>query len=451
MTAFIKNAKALGTTKLRRDALAILSAGLSAINTKAAVRRAVSRRGKMLRVGHATYDLSSFRRVLVIAIGKAAFDAASELETILGRYVTDGLVLDVKGGALKRLTSRVGTHPFPSEANMKATGEILALLRDAREGDLIVMPISGGGSALLCWPNQLTCGEMAMITRTLMKKGATIEEMNTVRKHTSDILGGQAAAVAHRARIVGLIFSDVPGDDLPMVASGPTFLDTTTAADAAQVLAAYDLMRVCKLPSCDVKETPKDPALFARVENVLVVSNAVAAEAMRGAGTRRGYAARVLTTTLGGEARAEGARLAREPQPGEAVIAAGETVVTVRGGGTGGRNQELALGALAHVGDDALVLSCASDGVDNTPAAGAIADAVTRAAVKAKRLDPAAALRANDSYPFFAKAGAQIKTGPLDSNVSDVMLALRLPALPTGRAGGRQDAKPRAARRRTGK
>lgn len=425
MPGFVKNARALARTKLRRDALAILEAGLKAIDTRAAVKRAVSRRGTKLTVSGVVYDLARFKRVYVIAIGKAAFDAASELERILGSRITDGLVLDVKGGKLKRLASVVGTHPLPSPTNMKATGEIMALLKDARENDLVLMVVSGGGSALLCWPTELTCDQMALLTHAMMKKGATVEEMNTVRKHTSDILGGQAAALAHRAQIVGLIFSDVPSNDLSMVASGPTFLDATTVGDASGVLKKYDLLKACKLPACNLKETPKDSAAFAHVRNVLVVSNVIAAEAMRGAAEKRGYDARILTTTLSGEARDAGAMLAGEAKPGEAVIVAGETTVTVRGEGIGGRNQELALGALASVPEDGLVLSCASDGIDNSPAAGAIADTVTRAMVAKSHLDAKGSLAHNNSYPFFAKTDAHILTGVTGMNVSDLALALR--------------------------
>ena len=426
MPGFIKNARSLGTTKLRRDALAVFEAGLRAVHTPSAVRRMVSREGDVLTVGGEREDLSKARNVYVVAIGKAAFDAAKELEKILGDRITDGIVLDVKGGRLKHMTSRVGTHPFPSVVNRRATGEIVALLKEAGEGDLVIMVVSGGGSALLCWPTELTCSDLALLTRAMMAKGATIEELNTMRKHTSDVLGGQAAAIAFPARVIGLIFSDVPSNDLSMVASGPTFLDPTTVEDAQALLNKYDLLRVCRLPSCKLQETPKDPKVFSHVRNVLAVSNEAAAQAMHGEAERRGYRARILSTTLAGEAREVGQRLAREAAPGEAVIAAGETTVTLLGnGGKGGRNQELALGALEDVPEDGLVASCASDGIDNTPAAGAIADARTRASAARKRLDPSAYLARNDSFHFFKAAGAQIRTGVTGMNVSDLMLALR--------------------------
>lgn len=425
MAGFVKNAWWLGRTPLRRDALRILEAGLAAVETRAVIKRLVSLEGDRLMIAGETYDLSKVNRLLLVAIGKAAFEAGSALESVLGSRITAGFVLDVKGGHLRRMLSRVGTHPFSSETNKNATAEIVALLNGARADDLVLMVVSGGGSALLCQPTDLSCANLELITKTLMAKGASIEELNVVRKHTSDVLGGQLMAIAHPARVVSLIFSDVPTNDLSVVASGPTFLDTTTVAEAQAVLDKYDLLSACQLPSCHLKETPKDPALFAHVRNVRAVANAEAVEAMRTEATRLGYQARVLSDSFTGEARNVGERLAKEALPGEAVIAAGETTVTLLGSGKGGRNQEVALGALARIPEDGLVLSCASDGVDNGPMAGAMVDARLRAAVARKKMIPAAFLATNDAFAFFKKAGGHIRTGHTGLNVSDLMLALR--------------------------
>ncbi len=428
MGGFVKRSWWLGRTTLRRDALRILEAGLAAVETRTAIKRLVSVEGDRLVIAGEPYNLSKVRRLLVVAIGKAAFEAGKTLERILGPRIAAGFVLDVKGGSLRRLLCRVGTHPFSSEVNKHATAEIVSLLKDATAEDLVLMVVSGGGSALLCQPTDLSCADLELITKAMMAKGATIEEMNTVRKHTSDVLGGQLMAVAHPARVVSLVFSDVPTDDLSVVASGPTYADQTTAADAQAVLDKYELLKVCRLPACNLKETPKDPALFSHVRNVRAVSNAEAVDAMRGEAFRLGYHARVLSTALTGEARDVGVRLAEEVKPGEALIAAGETTVTLLGSGKGGRNQEVALGALSRVPEDALVLSCASDGMDNGPVAGAIADARVRETAGRKKLDPAAYLSTNDSSAFFTKAGGQIKTGKTGMNVSDLLLALRAPA-----------------------
>jgi len=421
----IRNTKALATTVLRRDALAVLEAGLDAVRTPEIVRSQIRRTGSKLTVGTRTWNLDAYDHVYVIGIGKAAFDAASELEKILGSRISDGVVLDVKSGPLKRMKSLAGTHPFPSMANMRATGEIMAILKHLDSRDLVITIVSGGGSSLLCWPFQLKCDDLTLMTQILMKKGAGIQEINTVRKHLSEIQGGQFARLAHPAEVIGLIFSDVPGDDLGVVASGPTVLDTTTVKDARAVLSRYDILKECRLPNCELRETPKDPVFFRRVTNILMVGNRVALAAMESEAKRRRYRTRIFSWTVSGEAREVGKMFAGLPEAGEMVLAAGETTVQVRGKGTGGRNQELALGALGSVGEDGLVLSCASDGIDNTPAAGAIADAVTVRAASRSRVRADAYLKNNDAYTFFQKTGGQILTGITGINVSDLLISAR--------------------------
>jgi len=412
-------------TNLRRDALAVLKAGLAAIRTREAVRRLCRLVGSKFSVNGNVFDLDGFRRVYVIGFGKAALETAEELEKILGDRITDGIVLDVKKAKLKRIKSVKGTHPFPSEANRVATGEMMEIVRQADSRDLIITIVSGGGSALLCMPHKLSCDDLTLLTRALMHAGATIEETNTVRKHLSEIQGGQFARLAHPATVLGLIFSDVPGNDIGVIASGPTVMDTTTVADARRIMKKYDLLKVCQLPSCQLRETPKDPTFFKGVTNVFLMSNVVAVDAMEVEAKRRGYATRVYSTSLTGEAREVGRLLAGLPRSREMVFAAGETTVTVLGNGKGGRNQEVALGALGTVDDDALVISCASDGIDNTPAAGAIADKETKAHVKDMRLRVDVALAKNASYVFFKKSGDQIVTGVTGANVSDLFIAAR--------------------------
>ncbi len=422
---FIANHSSLGKTKARRDALDILEAGLEAARTDKALRNVLKLKGNKLIAGRRVYDLAKFDHVYVIGFGKASRAAAAELEKMLGRRISGGIVLDVKGGNLKRIKSIVGTHPLPSMKNMRATGEIVKILEKAESKDLVIVIVSGGGSALLCRPSGIKCGELALVTKTLMRRGAEIREMNTVRKHLSEILGGQLVQMAHPATVLGLIFSDVPGDDMSMVASGPTVLDRTTVRDAAKVLVKYDIIKSCSLPGCDLRETPKDKNIFRRVHNILVVANGVAAEAMKARARRLGYKTRILSTSLQGEARAVGRKLASLPKQGEAIIAAGETTVTVKGHGVGGRNQELALGALGRIINGTLVASCASDGRDNSPAAGAIADALAKKTAQRLKLDVRGYLARNDSFPFFKKTGSRIMTGTTGINVSDLMVALR--------------------------
>lgn len=425
------NQKDLATTALRRDALKIVRAGFEAVETAAVVRRAVSRRGNVLKIGRRTYRLDRFERVFVIGIGKASFEAVRALEDILGSRITDGVVLDVKGGALKHTKSLVGTHPFPSHTNIRATAEILGIVKGTTAKDLVVAVISGGGSSLLCWPHQLECDDVTRITQLLMHRGATIHELNTVRKHSSEIQGGQLAWMAHPATVAGLIFSDVPGDDISMVASGPTVLDTTTVKDARRIMSKYDVLRLCRIAHCDLRETPKEPRFFERVYNVLLVGNTTAIQAMSLRARDLGYHPVVYTTTMDGEARDAGRLLATLLRPGEALIAAGETTVTVRGKGKGGRNQELALGALGALPEGGLVLSVATDGIDNSPVAGALVDDGVRRRAAQLKLRPERFLERNDSLTFFESVGSTIQTGVTGVNVSDVMLGL-LPNVPKG-------------------
>ncbi len=403
----------------------IVEAGLRAIDTKEAVRRAVKLQGNILEIQRRRYDLKKFDRVFVIGIGKAAHDAAQELERQLGTRISGGLVIDVKAGKLKRIKCVKGTHPLPSMKNVRATSRIIELVQGLSSKDLLVTIISGGGSALLAQPYQLKCEHLIKINEYLLKCGASIHEINTIRKHLSEVKGGQLAQLAHPATVASLIFSDVPGNDLSVIASGPTVMNQTTVKDARQVLKKYRVFEKCKVPYCEPVETPKEEKYFRKVRNYLLVSNQVAVEAMRAEAKRRKYRPRVLSTRLEGEARQVGTKLIRSARTKEALIAAGETTVKIKGKGKGGRNQEVVLGALTKLPQDTLIISVASDGIDNTPVAGALVDQTVIDLIQKKNLDPKTTLKNNDSYEFFKRLNCQIKTGMTGANVSDLMLVLK--------------------------
>jgi len=425
MKHIIKNHKSLATTQLRRHALQIIEQGLDAVNTKKIIKKTVKYSGNKLTIQGRKYDLTKFDNVFIIGIGKASYDAAKELENILGSRIANGVVIDVKNGGLKYVKSFAGTHPIPSETNAYATNRILEVLRRLNPDDLVIAIISGGGSALLSQPFQLRHDELSKVTNELLRCGASIHDINTVRKHLSLIQGGQLARLAYPATIAALIFSDVPGDNLDTIASGPTVLDKTTTDDAMEVLKKYKLLKVCKMPGCDLIETPKNPLYFKKVKNFLIVSNQTAVDAMKKEAKSLGYLPKVFSTTLQGEASIMGRELTKMVEPNQALIAAGETTVTVHGKGTGGRNQEFALGALPYLPKNTLVTSIASDGIDNSPVAGVILDAEVIKEIKKRRLKPEASLKRNDSYNFFAKLGNQVETGITGTNVSDLMLILR--------------------------
>ncbi len=419
----IANFSFLAATELRKHAFSIIEAGIKGVETKKALNRITRLDKDVLHVNGKKYHLKKYDEIFVIGIGKAALEAGRVLDSLLGSRITGGIILDVKKGRLKNIESIAGTHPFPSLSNMQATGKIMGILKHIKANDLLIAVVSGGGSALLSWPYAMKHEDMRYVIGSLMKKGARIKEINTVRKHLSEIQGGQFAKMAYPADIVGLIFSDVPGDDLSTVASGPIVLDPTTVQDARKVLKKYGLDK--KMAEDVFRETPKDPKFFTKVYNVLVVSNTLAAEAMKEKALSLGYKAKIFSTVIEGEARKVGKKLARLPQKGEAVIAVGETTVKVRGKGKGGRNQELVLGGLPFVPEDGILVSCASDGIDNTMAAGALADACLRDIAKRKKMEVEKYLSNNDSFHFFEKTGGQIMTGVTGVNVSDLMLSMR--------------------------
>jgi glycerate 2-kinase len=424
----IRNFEALATTPARTALLSIAEAGLQAIRTPEVVRHAVSCVGNTLTVSGVAYDLGEYKHVYILGVGKCAYDAAVELEALLGDRISDGLIIDVHTGeGLTRIRARTGTHPYPSAENIAYTKELLDLAATAGAHDLVLVIISGGGSALLCQPVTHSSVEEANVVKHLFKGGATIEELNTVRKHLSKARGGGIAAAAHNATVVSLLFSDVPGNDLHTIASGPTILDVSTLADAATVLEKYHADR-SGFSSKHLIETPKDAGLFLHVRNELVLTNETALVAMEARAKDLGYHVFIRDTELVGEARAAGKMIEEELRASAArtvLLYGGETTVTIHGPGKGGRNEELALGALADVADDELILSFASDGRDNTDFAGGIADVETKALANAQHLNAEDYLYTNDSFSFFHTLQQGVVTGYTGANVADLVIALK--------------------------
>lgn len=422
----IKNIDEIATTKLRKDALDILEEGYRAINTEKVITSNIRVEDGHLFIEERDINLNDYERVFFVGIGKCSADAAIILESILGDYLTSGIVVDVRGVVLQKIQSKVGTHPLPSEANIKATRSIKELLEDATERDLILTVISGGGSALLCLPHDIQCKLLIEITKTLMKKGATIEELNTVRKHLSLIQGGQFAKLAYPAKVVSLIFSDVPGDDIGTISSGPTVLDKTTKEDAEKILVKYDVLNVCKQPNCEVFETPKEEKYFAGVDNILLLTNKTALSAMKEKAEDLGYRAIIADSKVEGEARIIGKLVAQQAKNNTCLLYGGETTVTVEKEGKGGRCQEFILGALPYIKENSVIVAVASDGWDNTDVAGALGDNGILGEADRKGFDVNRFLKDNKSYDFFKLVNGHIKTGRIGSNVSDLYFTLTL-------------------------
>jgi len=436
-----------------RHALAeALSQALLAADPRTILRNKVKVRRNELEIGAFSFKLSEFRRVLVIGGGKASAGMALEIEQILDGWITGGSVnipaYTKPWPKSKRINFNPASHPIPSEDGVRGVKNMLRLVEQPSEEDFVICLISGGGSALMPLPSTgLPLSDKQKTTNLLLKSGAKIDEINAVRKHLSDFKGGRLAEKLHPATVVSLIISDVVGDKLESIASGPTVPDDTTYADAYTILQRRGLWRtvpssvrkrIQKGTEGKLSETPKGRSrIFKRVHNVLVGTNKESCHAAAEVLEKRGYHSLILSTRLQGEAREVGKKLAgicigiRENQlpvaPPAAVVAGGETTVTVHGKGRGGRNQELVLSAASSIRriPGILVASIGTDGVDGpTDAAGAVADGTTVERGLKKGMDADTFLRENDSYSLFNKLNDLIITGPTGTNVNDILIAI---------------------------
>lgn len=443
--------------RLRAAAQAILGEALRAADPHRLARRELRVRAGVLEAAGVRHRLGR-GRVAVVAVGKAAVPMARAAEEVLGDGLDAGLVVSTAAeGALSRARLLTASHPVPDARGLAAAAEVESLARGLGRDDLLLVLLSGGASALLPSPAEgIALEDKARTTALLLRAGATIHELNAVRKHLSRLKGGGLARAASPARVVTLVLSDVVGDDLSTIASGPTAPDPSTFADALAVLRRLEVLDGVPAPvrarllagtRGEVAETPKPgEAVFRRVATRIVGSNRLSVEAAAREARRRGLRPLVLTTRLEGEAR-EAARVlvaelrecvesSRPARPPVCLLAGGETTVTVRGDGQGGRNQELAVAAARCLDGfpvPAVVASLATDGIDGaSDAAGGIADDTSAARAAALGLAPAEAfLAASDTRNFLGPLGDLVVTGATGTNVVDVTALLAGP--PPGR------------------
>jgi glycerate 2-kinase len=423
----IENFDALATSALRRDALAVAEAGYAAVDVGNALRRTLRIEEGQLRVGGKVFPLPKTGAYFV-GVGKCAFAAAPAIESIFGEHLRSGVAIDVAEApkGLAKIEALVGTHPLPSETNEAATKRLMEFLRGKTENDLVIMLISGGGSTLLCQPDApMTCADESALWTGLTAKAATIQEINTVRKHTSRARGGWLAALAFPSTVVALVASDVPGNDVESISSGPTTLDSSTIADAQAVLERYGMSE----DRITLIETPKENKYFDHTSNIVFLSNADALTAMKQKAMEIGYAAEIISNHFSGESRDVGRSVVerlRDTPAKTALLYAGESTVTLGAhNGAGGRSQELALSVLDSVGDDELILPFTSDGRDNTDHAGALSDGVTRAHANSLGLSASEYLETHRTYDFFKSTGDALITGYTGTNVSDLIIAMK--------------------------
>ncbi len=444
------NSKVKNITQMRTDAEEIFYSGLRAVDPGAAVKRYCRIEGDHLFIGDKPYDLSRIKNIFVVGAGKATAPMAAKIENLLGDRITKGII-NVKYGhtsKLGRIKLIEAGHPVPDKNGRQGAEAIIDLVNNAGKDDLVLCLISGGGSALLPLPfPDLTLKDKQDTIKILLSCGAAIHEINAIRKHISMIKGGRLAQAACPASLVSLILSDVVGDNLDVIASGLTVPDSSSFDDCMKIIDKYNIQK--KLPKPVVKhikdgisgrvpETPKtgDPA-FDKTHNLIIGSNIEAILAAKKKSKNLGYNTIVLSSMIEGDTTHVAhihTAIAKEiiqtgnPIPSPAcILSGGETTVTIKGKGLGGRNQEFALVAAMDIAGakNIVVLSGGTDGTDGpTDAAGAIADTNTLSRAMTMGLNPDHFLANNDSYHFFQKLGDLLITGPTNTNVMDIRIIL---------------------------
>jgi glycerate-2-kinase len=414
----IKKLDKLATNKIRKDALDIVEAGYESISIASLIGKDLSFEQNILSIEDKKYDFKKFKNIFVVAIGKGSGLIAQKLESLIGpESIRSGVAIDLKHRKLKKIKVFAGTHPLPSEKNILATKKLIKTLGEAKAKDLVIAIVCGGGSSLACLPaNNNTCTDLRTVSNHMLKNGATIQELNIVRKHISSIHGGNMAKYAYPASVLGLIISDVPGNDIDIVASGPISKDESSLGQAKEIANKFDLLNI------KLSETPKDDKYFKKVSKVTLASGSTALEAMSKKAKEIGYNPVIYSDNLSGLASEIGPKMAGSVKKGQALLACGETTVIVKKPGKGGRNQDLALSALPFLKPQSAIVSAASDGKDNIDIAGAITDTES---LKLKNNNALEAVEDNQSFKTLKSINGVFNINKITANVSDFIVVLR--------------------------
>ena len=422
---YIKNYEALATSTERKIVLDLIEAAVASIQPELILRKNFSLQNKTLTIQDKVLNIDEYERIFLIGFGKGSAKIASIIEKVLGDLLTKGYVIDVTSENFSKIDFTLGTHPLPSQANIDFTKNVVDKLSNLSEKDLVLIVTCGGGSVMFEKPYSLTLDRMIEVNRALLHSGADIHEMNAVRKHLDIVKGGDFAKIVYPATVFNMIFSDVPGNDLSVIASGPTVKDKTTVEDTLNVLKKYHIEEKLKLLPTDFIEFPKDEKYFEKVQNILMLSNLTALEAMKQKAIDLHNTAKIFSDEFQADAGEAGKKLIGEAPPHSVLLTGGETSLKVTGSGKGGRNQHLVLAALPYISSGTVIASFDSDGWDNTPACGAIADFQTVEKAKSRNLDFKKYLDDNDSFAFFKAVGDAILTDRLPTNVSDIMIVFK--------------------------
>ncbi|MBI2607413.1 MAG: DUF4147 domain-containing protein [Candidatus Doudnabacteria bacterium] len=420
MKNWFQNFIPLATTPARKDALTIANAGLSAIDSEDVVMQNVRiEQGDTLVVKDQKIELKNFKTIKVIGFGKASCKAAFALDQILGKRINTGIAIGIQPIACENIKMYKGSHPRPSDENVKLSRNVYEMSQGSTADDLIIVIVSGGGSALLCWPKE-ECDQGRKLYEEFLATGGSIRELNTLRKHISQLKGGGLARLLYPATVIGLIFSDVPGDNYDLIASGPTYKDNSTIKDVKKIIEKY------KLSDYKLTETPKDDKYFEKVHNIVLVSNHLALDAMKQESEKLGYTTHILSDEMYDDMDTVVQKMLEAATDNSVILVGGEPGLVVnKPGGTGGRNLNMSMRAINKVSKKDTFLFLASDGLDNSEAAGGIVDYQVKQKAQELGLNIQDYVASFDGYGLAEKLGYTLMTGQTQANVSDLLLLIR--------------------------
>lgn len=421
----IKNlASLLKDFKEQKILLDLVEATLAFLQPDLLIKNKVKLQNNKLKIENKTFNLSKYKNIYVVGAGKATYKMAEAINRLLKGKIKEGYinVPVAKTKKIGKIIVNKATHPLPNKSGLDGVKKILSIVQKAKKDDLVICLISGGGSALMPLPSQnLTLDDKINLTKRLLSSKANIHEINTVRKHISQIKGGRLALEALPATIVSIYISDVIGDDLAFIASGPTVSDKTTILDAIKILKKYKITDKKIIEAIKINESPKKLPKN-KVFNFIIGSNNKVLDHLKEQAEKKGYKVSILKEFLKGEAKTTSKKLLKIAKPKTLTIAGGETVVNLKGKGQGGRNQEFALSIIPHIKKNEALLTLATDGIDGMtpkPVAGAI---ITN---KFKNVKIEKYLKNNDSYNCLKSLNCLLETGPSGTNVGDIAMVLK--------------------------
>ncbi len=420
----IKNYSSLNTSPQRQIVLDLIETGLNAIQPQNIINKEVNLENNILNINGQTFDLSNFENIYLLGFGKGSGKISQLIEEKLQDKLTKGFVVDTVETEFKKINFTLGTHPLPSQENLDFTKTVISEFSNLTEKDLVLVVICGGGSVMFESPFSIDLQKLVEVNEKLLESGANILEMNTLRKHLSKVKGGGLIKILNPAKVVSLIFSDVLGNDLSFIASGPTVQDKTTVNDALAIYQKYNIN--LNLANTDFTETPKDENIFSNTTNILMLSNLTALSAMQKKAEELKISTDIYSDKFSNNAELAAEKLILETKPNSLLLTGGETTLHVTNPeGKGGRNQATVLAGLFKLPENTIIASFDSDGWDNSEACGAIGDMNSLDKAKKLGIHPHEFLSQNNSLVFFKNIGDAIITDKLPSNVSDLFLVYK--------------------------